>query len=658
MYSNKRLKKFAWGDYYSSPNSAINNVDLEEQKAKRAKQQQNMNSIGNGLNVIGAGLDNTNSLNETGYTDSLKKSKTEADALISGVGAINPIVGGFMKVGQGIGSQTVDSDGVYKNRAGSFIDNNVNPTTGIQNFKDYSKDISWETTLSQFSGGLLGESASQKRAKEGIVSRNRKMASDLEKESQNSLLNYPTNGYAKYGMKFPNGGKLPYPTDGSDYNTLSSDMVQYHGNTHENGGIKLDTNQDRKPDIEIENKEVIKDNMVFSDRLNPSIEAQEASSRIGFSFKKDDTYASAASRLGKKKGNFESKLDSTRIGEAKSAELMTHRLDNISNLLFEDQQDQNKHLASSSTQIENPRMDELKGRKSDNDYENTYRTMDIKKAFKGIAKERTDPGYVNEPYVRNFENGGPINKNLRLVDTWNTNPYSNMTKRLMVTPKTDMKLDLNNYENSEGPGTESAPSLRSFNLGDYKGDIAAGIGATVNQALISKLETNYDPELVKTPGYNYTNRLPYLTKTIDSQFRTASEGINGSSAQDNNALKANMYAKTLDALNSAVDSETQRKDIFDSRYNELVNRTHSINANLKNRSKEVGMQNRNNRLALTQSNIDNTIRSYMGNEAQRDMMETDFVKSYLNYAKEGDTGVANRLIKQLPKRARRKIGFE
>lgn len=673
MQSNKKLKKYAWGDYYGNPWTS---------------KEANTN-WGNLANIAGSSIPPPSRI-ETDYTKSRQNTNTSVNAGVEAVGAINPIIGGALKLGQGIGEQTTDEFGLYKNGTGEFIDNSFNPNTGIQNLKDFSSKPTWSGAANQFSLGLFGTSASQERALKGRDSYYRKQRQGIADYSQGILANYPTMGYAKYGMKYPNGGKLPYPTTvDADYKVLASNIAQYSGNTHENGGIPLDINQDKKPDIEIEDKEVIKDNMVFSDRITPSPEYRMMAKKQGFNITNKDTYASVTAKLGKQKGDFESKLDSTRLGEKRSAELMIERLDDIANSLFEDQQ--------STTKVNNPKMDYLKSLNNTDPTDAFFNEVKVKRALRGYpeyseyANGGTLPGLGSFTLGKKNYNYGPSGnleftagyqypdnynttrsnldqENINLLSDLQTLPniMSRNTGSLSKEPNIILpSLGNSNIntnipdiaQNNIGQSNTNNINLRERDLSDYRGDIMAGIGSIANQAIINRMETDFDPNLLQKPQYTYSNRLPYLTKSIDSQFQSAVRGINGSSAQDNNALKANLYAKTLGSLNTAVDSESQRKDIIDSKYSDLVNRTNSINAQLKNQSKMLGLENRNQRLALTQANIDNTIRSYMGNEAQRDASELDFIKSYLQLSKEGNTGVATRLINQLPKRARRRIGF-
>ena len=208
------------------------------------------------------------------------------------------------------------------------------------------------------------------------------------------------------------------------------------------------------------------------------------------------------------------------------------------------------------------------------------------------------------------------------------------------------------------PKQKAALKMRGFDIGDYKGDIAAGLGTIANQIMISKLKTKFDPETVDLPRNSYTDRRQEIINQNNEQFRTASQGIQNSSAQDNLALRANIYAKSLAGTNQALGQEQQREDVLTDRYNERLNRTKAFNTQIRNYGKEVTMNNKNQKIALTQANIDNLIRSYQGNEAMRAFTQTEHGKNFLSALASGETGVAERYLAGQPERLRRSIGFK
>ncbi len=340
-----------------------------------------------------------------------------------------------------------------------------------------------------------------------------------------------------FGGYYGNGGKLPYPTDGSGMDNLASNVAQYSGGTHEQGGIDLDTNQDGQPNIEVEDQEVIKDDMVLSDRLVPSEEAFNYLKSLKVKKDTNDTYASVAEKLGRKKGNWEKKLDSTNVGQKEAARRMIGKYDSAIDNLFEDQE---------------------------------------------MQKEITN---------------------------------------------TDMKKFGGYYKGG----------------GKYIGDIATTVGGIANQALINQLETNIEPTYSPDPANIYTDRTNYIKDTINSRFTTAARGLNQSSAQSNLALKSNLYADSLNSMNSALDQETQRKDALGQQFQQLLQNNRQFNTQNTNYFRKESLDNRNQKVALTQQNLDNTVRGFMGNKTQRDLMELDFAKTVLN-TDTGETGVDDRFF--------------
>lgn len=103
---------------------------------------------------------------------------------------------------------------------------------------------------------------------------------------------------------------------------LASDTVQAEGNTHAQGGIDLVSNNGN-PYAEVENKEVIKGDEVFSNRLKTN----------------GKTYAKVAAGLSKQKGNFEKKLGSTSGTTKATAKRMVANLSDKLEDLFHQQEE-------------------------------------------------------------------------------------------------------------------------------------------------------------------------------------------------------------------------------------------------------------------------------------------------------------------------------
>lgn len=581
----------------------------------------------------------------------------------------------------------------------------------------------------------------------------------------------------KANFIYANGGALPIPTDNSDANQIASNMAEYKGATHEQGGIDLDTDHDGQQNIEVENNEVIKDNKVLSDRLFPSSAALDHVKKLGVKIQTNDTYASIASRLGKKKGDYESKLNSTRIGEKNTAQIMSQRLDSAVDILFQDQQVQNgdsmgneqyknggihidpshkgrftEYLNRTGSTLEqalhsnNPHIRQMANfarnakswKHAEGGFINNYgiypgfnkhpfiyaeggelgeggkETVGQKRGHGTIYTEKvkgegitplvnvedTDPVIYDKNKFNNFY----LNKAIKVMNPDDQGIYNDMYKQNPANaqafvasrggipdfqryleavresekhaPTTNIQQLANDsnqintnyqpsgYRYSQGlPDTESI-TKRKFGpggkFGDYfndnAGDIYNILGTAINQSQIGKLETNFTPETSPNVPYSYQDRVPFLRNEINSQFRTASQGLNQSSESGNSALKANLYAKSLESLNGAYDSELQRKNNFDAYYNQLMSNNNQFNTQTKNYGKQLSMDNRNQKTALTQANLDNSIRGFMGNKSQKDLQDLDFDKNYINALASGNTGVAQRLLKLPEKLRKRRFG--
>lgn len=182
------------------------------------------------------------------------QSEQQANALVSGVGAINPIIGAGLKLGQGIGKMTQDENGMYGSRAGAFIDNSFNPTTGIQNLKDLGKDFSASTLANQMSLGLFGTSATQKRRKKAMQNAENQANASWIRNSAPTSPTLPT---------FKTGGVMdskPAVLHGGEMKTISPTAVQVKADN------PMQTDSVELPTAFVDHNEVI-DNQdrVFSD---------------------------------------------------------------------------------------------------------------------------------------------------------------------------------------------------------------------------------------------------------------------------------------------------------------------------------------------------------------------------------------------------------
>lgn len=135
------------------------------------------------------------------------------------LGAIpNPLtqaIAGFSKLGRGIGRQTTDEYGIYKNKFSEGIDNSFNPERGVHQvssvFKDAfdGKGFDMNNLVNLGSMGFLGESSAQKEAKK--MKNLFIKSNEINEMQQNQLIGnqissaipkYQAPVYGKNGMKF------------------------------------------------------------------------------------------------------------------------------------------------------------------------------------------------------------------------------------------------------------------------------------------------------------------------------------------------------------------------------------------------------------------------------------------------------------------------
>jgi hypothetical protein len=746
-YGGRIKKRYAYGDYMDKPygssataipgqygtfnqdvNNALgsqkllpNNNDVIAQKQavnttvpSTTAPKQDFFSSSTGNTIGGAANTAAMALNASSSNNKYQsKEEADVDALGTSVAsAIGPWWGALAGVGTYASKELKgDSTNTFETTLGEAADP----------FSQFKGDNAGDIALNFLVGKNFWDSASGKTsddAKEAIAVKKRAADAERIRGYQGALANYNTSGYGKYGMKFPNDGQLPYTTDGSEVNQLASNVAQYEGDTHENGGIQLDNG------AEIEDEEVVKDDMVLSDRLNPSESIKYMMKGLSTQLKSGDTYASVAERLGTKKGEFESKVNSTRLGEAGTAKLMIERYDKAIDVLFQDQQMnkiQNKVGTYAAGGKFDPPEKDTQGKASNKNLKwddkpfNTY--FQPKSEFYNQRKKDPSTGntYVFDradyerlgSYDNSLPSDHPLNRpeGAKARAEFEKNPYAQQVVAGELNWNSFGKPGGMQYDilsigtNGQIPLEQQPKSVPEYTLeqqtldrlksktGDYgsqrfgntvagqffarggkfangdkffdgldenSGNIMNSIGFLANQAQINKLEIGYTPELVKNPAFTYRDRTNFLRNEYGKQFTTASKGLNQSGAQDNLALKANMYASTLNGLNGALDNEAQRKDNLDMNYNQLATRTGAMNAQILNANREYSVGARNSQRALTQNNTDALIRGYMGNKSQKELQTLDWDKAYIQALASGETGVAQRLMENMPPEIRKR----
>lgn len=183
-----------------------------------------------------------------------QQSQAQANGIVGIVGKINPIIGLGLKAGQAIGKTTMDENGIYKSKAGQFIDNSINPTTGIQNLKDVIKKPTASNIANQLTLGLVGKGATQKKRLA------QKQQQEFQQQAEWRMQNTPDSTIPT----FKHGGRLDNAdvVQGGEVQAISPDAVQVKANNPtQTDSVELDQ-------AFVDHNEVI-DNQdrVFSDSL-------------------------------------------------------------------------------------------------------------------------------------------------------------------------------------------------------------------------------------------------------------------------------------------------------------------------------------------------------------------------------------------------------
>jgi hypothetical protein len=131
---------------------------------------------------------------------------------------------------------------------------------------------------------------------------------------------------------FEKGGDLeqymiPKAKEGGNVKNLSDNVRKYKGQTHEEGGIQVDIDQDSEADIEVETGEVQFDGKIFSDAIKAP-------------GKKNKTIADQATKIGKDIDKYEKLAEDHPMDNERqnTADLMTKRLNQDLIKLFTYQQ--------------------------------------------------------------------------------------------------------------------------------------------------------------------------------------------------------------------------------------------------------------------------------------------------------------------------------
>lgn len=326
-----------------------------------------------------------------------------------------------------------------------------------------------------------------------------------------------------------------------DSTQLASDVHQVDGDTHENGGT-MGVGGDR----------------VFSDRLKASPMLQTQLKAMRISVPANSTYADISNKLGKMKGKYEDKIDSTFLPSVNTGKKMIGSINNALDQTFNDQELQKKVIP------DNKNMNLAYGGR-------------IPKFDNG---GQVDPFATEEAQTDNVLNG---TRQSQIQSYTPTSVYSNSLDGTLPT-------DTPNYTpSSDTPANdnESILSRISKGISDNSGQLTNAGAYLANLGSINKLDTSVKRNYLAPPVYNYTNRSGQSIYDNGKSFNTGIKALTGSSAGVNGANVGALYASTLEANNRVNAAENSRKDAYDSAYNDRADRTNLFNAETGNQANDM-----------------------------------------------------------------------
>jgi len=183
-------------------------------------------------------------------------------------------------------------------------------------------------------GGAIDGRIANKDLQEQEEKRYLKQYQDsITMNNTNNLVN-PTNGF--YGEE---GGFMPLAvTNNPDVIKAGKTSGKFNGESHEQGGIPIDFDNDGSMESEVEGDEVFSGEKLYSKRLKFSSEYETTAKDYNMKIKSKGSYADEADRLTKKMAKYEEMASSRDSATKNTGEIMLERIENLLNVLFQDQE--------------------------------------------------------------------------------------------------------------------------------------------------------------------------------------------------------------------------------------------------------------------------------------------------------------------------------
>lgn len=327
---------------------------------------------------------------------------------------------------------------------------------------------------------------------------------------------------------------------------IASGMQKVTGATHENGGVNG------------EGGDYVLSNKI---KISPSVKGYLDS--IGIKYKDNSTYAKVGEDIAKMKSKYE-KMKVYNYRGSNTQRLMTKRADEAMDAVFSLQELQK----GETEEIENPTTMMKKGGK-------------IKKMADGgppygdeIDLSLTDKQKQLYDLMYQDSSTVPIYGDGTAYGTTPINVGGNLTNQ--VDP---LKKQIIPEEGEEEPFD---PSISPY----AQANVLNVLGYIDNNREMRKIGKY--PNLKRTPytrtPFAYNNK---ALSDINKSYGAATKAITGTSSQTNNAAKAALFAKAIDAKNDYFQSEILRKNNFDNQQNMMDYQVDLANNNLEN-TRRVG----------------------------------------------------------------------
>lgn len=488
------------------------------------------------------------------------------------------------------------------------------------------------TAIGAVGGAVVGYVASdskerkQREQQQSILEANRKQQEKLFKINDQSILaqhdpyGTPNISYYPYGGIIDLKEGADYEVEGDEVvqgqaslessTPIASDLQVAEGPTHDGGGV-LGSGGER----------------VFSDRSKVDNDIIELLSNLGIGKVKGNTYAEVAEDIGKKKGKYEKKIDSTFNPAKKTAEKVLPRIDASLDLLFEVQETEKEG--------ENNMGSFKKGGKIE-----PYRRINA----------LPDGGLLPPPnYGSNF-----------IIPDYYRNPQIDALSGTVPPPTIQQTIASNNQitEGVSSPGYSLDTSLgqnpqgsagSGFDWGSVIGQVGNLGNYITNRESISNLNTNVHRNLMPAPVYNYTDRSGAERNAVGRMIRTGQQALGTSSQTVNAANQAALMAQGLEANNRISQGENQRRDRYDMYYNDQMTRTNMANVGITNQASDMRreLENRKNVYYPQQARAA-YMQGVMGNEAMRQQKKTDRERLLMSALLNDNNGVLTRAAEKFP----------